>query len=521
MAEVCNLNENIGISTNKLKRNNYFKGKRILAKDLVLEQNYFINKIKELNREVLGYGIVSGLEAIVKEDKLLVSAGVGLDSCGNCLALYEDTEFELPKNLKKGDYLGLVLTDIGEEKVPKEGVTNNESSTDNSVCGDECCFNHIVEEMKLEVLSEPFKQEINSVCVGEKKLYTDSNVKSSLCLGRYDEGNKTITPSGRTYLATNAELSQLLCKIKNEYVSSLNGQHGDVKIVGGNNISIKSENREITVSTVDRSFREYPNFTLLKGATRPIDHDQGLFPSVDIYRRIIKENTTYTIYLDAEVASMAHDLNVDLDEYKGQLEVEGMETVINWKDDFIAPIGGVGEVITPIGGVGEVITPINGVDEIIAPINGVGEVITPINGVDEIITPINGEFGTIGTIIGNASMNTRRFTVERKSIRSKAFSSHTKASAIKASSVGGKQVYTLLNDYPNITGLSAEVARLSTENIKDVLDRFVFVPQYSYEKVIGKDSPLQVKVTHVNKNRITIHNLDAKNDITLLIILNT
>jgi len=65
------------------ERNNYFHGKTLSARDLTAEQQYFNQKRWLVNRMVLGWGIVCGLEVRLDNGCLSVSSGLALDCCGH------------------------------------------------------------------------------------------------------------------------------------------------------------------------------------------------------------------------------------------------------------------------------------------------------------------------------------------------------------------------------------------------------------------------------------------------------
>jgi hypothetical protein len=64
------------------ERNNYFTGKLLSAGDLQAEQRYFNDKRSLINRMVLGWGIVCGLEVTLEDGCLVVAPGLALDCCG-------------------------------------------------------------------------------------------------------------------------------------------------------------------------------------------------------------------------------------------------------------------------------------------------------------------------------------------------------------------------------------------------------------------------------------------------------
>ena len=71
------------------ERNNYFHGKTLSARDLFAEQRYFNEKRWLINRAVIGWGVVCGLEIKIEGDCLSVAPGLALDCCGRELLVCE------------------------------------------------------------------------------------------------------------------------------------------------------------------------------------------------------------------------------------------------------------------------------------------------------------------------------------------------------------------------------------------------------------------------------------------------
>jgi hypothetical protein len=69
------------------ERNNYYHGKMLNARDLAAEQYYFNEKRWLINRTVIGWGIVCGLEVSLQNGCLVVARGLALDCCGHELLL--------------------------------------------------------------------------------------------------------------------------------------------------------------------------------------------------------------------------------------------------------------------------------------------------------------------------------------------------------------------------------------------------------------------------------------------------
>jgi len=95
------------------KRNNYFSGKLLTAKDFQTEQQYFINKQRLINRLIHGAGVVCGLEVLKKgeegsgkpldKDQIRITAGIALDSYGREIVVPTDVDISLAEKLRDKD----------------------------------------------------------------------------------------------------------------------------------------------------------------------------------------------------------------------------------------------------------------------------------------------------------------------------------------------------------------------------------------------------------------------------------
>ena len=77
----------------QFERNNYFNGKLLTSRDLQAEQRYFNEKRWLINRMVVGWGIVCGLEVYVDHGCLYVSPGLAIDCCGRELLVCDREAF--------------------------------------------------------------------------------------------------------------------------------------------------------------------------------------------------------------------------------------------------------------------------------------------------------------------------------------------------------------------------------------------------------------------------------------------
>ena len=80
-------NLNAESEPHSLERPHFFSGKLITSDDLALEQQYFLEKLKRHNRNLHGFGIVSGLKVTTDSGRIAVAAGMALDCQGNELVI--------------------------------------------------------------------------------------------------------------------------------------------------------------------------------------------------------------------------------------------------------------------------------------------------------------------------------------------------------------------------------------------------------------------------------------------------
>jgi hypothetical protein len=94
------------------ERNNYFHGKMLTSRDLAAEQAYFNEKRWLINRMVLGWGIVCGLDVCQENGCLVLHPGLALDCCGREL-LVCDREAVHPQTIAEA---------IGEDRCTPFGT---------------------------------------------------------------------------------------------------------------------------------------------------------------------------------------------------------------------------------------------------------------------------------------------------------------------------------------------------------------------------------------------------------------
>ena len=87
-------------ATDPFERNNYFYGKQFTVRDLLQEQSYFNDKRHLINRMVLGWGVVCGLDVYWNSEKrkLVVEPGMALDCCGHEIIVCEKQYLSFDEN---------------------------------------------------------------------------------------------------------------------------------------------------------------------------------------------------------------------------------------------------------------------------------------------------------------------------------------------------------------------------------------------------------------------------------------
>jgi len=502
----CTIELKKGISSkNNLKRNNYFKGKALTAEDFTAEQNYVMNKIRNLSAKTNGFGVIEGLTiaSINQKRNLILNAGAAIDNSGNLLLLNRQKTFKLEKDIQKDDYIYLKYIERGVDDV---------SLQDNEECNDECCYNKIEEAFEVVISADILTEPVNTVCVLSLKLYENAkylrrglntfktswykmrrplnqiktNNESLVLIGQYtNSGGFDYTHVNHLY--KNSELSQLLCHISNKYVSSINGHTGDVaavtsinnatpnengelNLVAGNNITLQSENSNITISSKNGFYHDY-YISLDANQSYTITHNAHRFPSVDVYRRNDKSNMYYQVIKDSELKIMARDTNqaysdvkanmeaLSLDEHLGRINKEPVASDSNYASD-----AAVAYATTAIAGT-----------------NSSG---------------INNKTMYDSNPVKNEKFRARDAVVSNKTLSE------------ELSNVG-------------VTEYSAQALKLSNQMAARVIDQIYIAPIYTYTKIVGSEYlEMNIEVTQLNRNKLILKN-KASSFVSLLVVLNT
>lgn len=109
-------------------RNNYFTGRVLTAEDLRREQDYHREKQKLHNRELHGFGVVSGLELSKGQGGIKIEAGLALDCAGNEIVVSQSVSLDLPgeDDTRKTIFVGIRYAERAVEPTPSMGANHIE-----------------------------------------------------------------------------------------------------------------------------------------------------------------------------------------------------------------------------------------------------------------------------------------------------------------------------------------------------------------------------------------------------------
>lgn len=124
-------NPNAGAATSTLVRPRYFPGQLLGADDFKLEQDYFRQRLRRLNRELRGYGVVRGLGVSVQPDnsgageQVVVTPGFAVDPRGEEIEVCDVETVLLPQD---GRRLYVVLLQAERLSHPQPAANGQEFS---------------------------------------------------------------------------------------------------------------------------------------------------------------------------------------------------------------------------------------------------------------------------------------------------------------------------------------------------------------------------------------------------------
>jgi len=155
------------------ERNHYFYGKLLTVRDFELEQKYFNNKRRILNRLMHGVGVVAGLDVVHLDDQSIsVEAGLALDFYGREIVVQEPATkklhmldgFDQVKNSPQA-YLCIEYDEQLAEPVHSVASTPRETSESDQ-------YNRIAETYRLFLTDESLPPEV----ITYHKLYQDKKI---------------------------------------------------------------------------------------------------------------------------------------------------------------------------------------------------------------------------------------------------------------------------------------------------------------------------------------------------------
>jgi hypothetical protein len=101
-----------------LIRPHFFFGKLLTAEDLSQEQTYFIEKSKRHNRNLHGFGIVTGLRVSTDAGQIKISAGMALDCEGNEIVISSNQSLVGPSLSSSVAFVSAKYAERGEGTIP-------------------------------------------------------------------------------------------------------------------------------------------------------------------------------------------------------------------------------------------------------------------------------------------------------------------------------------------------------------------------------------------------------------------
>jgi hypothetical protein len=129
-------------------RNLYFYGKLLSLSDFQMEQSYFVNKQRLINRLIHGAGVICGLvtsKATDPSSEIRISAGVALDSCGREIVVPSLKPIDLKKYLPSST-MGSVKVFLGYNACLSDG---RQKLPETNSCTSDCCYSTLTESYRV------------------------------------------------------------------------------------------------------------------------------------------------------------------------------------------------------------------------------------------------------------------------------------------------------------------------------------------------------------------------------------
>lgn len=206
------------------ERNRYFYGKLLSVRDFEMEQEYFNNKRRCINRLVNGAGIVCGLDVVMVDEKTIsLEKGLAIDYSGREIMVYTPIMKKLStidgfnvEGESKDLYLFIDYNEKGKE--PINTIANNEGS------GDNCEYNRYEETFNLFIQEEKstLYEDNESLTENCQYVYIDDKIRISQKTPKYVKGDGEIEleviiekASGTTMVSFDYTIDMHLFKMQN------------------------------------------------------------------------------------------------------------------------------------------------------------------------------------------------------------------------------------------------------------------------------------------------------------------
>jgi hypothetical protein len=179
----ANQSGDTGCSLRPFERNRYFYGKLMTVRDFDTEQRYHTEKLRTIDRLLLGEGVVCGLRTAQDGPRRVrIGRGVALDCCGREIVVDTDLTVDLttvegaPTAVTGGGtptlYLCVCYTECTREPVPAPANTSS--------CQEVCEHNRIQESYRLvllDTLPETDAVDLCAVWRPRVTLFTDASLR--------------------------------------------------------------------------------------------------------------------------------------------------------------------------------------------------------------------------------------------------------------------------------------------------------------------------------------------------------
>lgn len=178
---VCN------ICDKAFERNNYYFGKLMKVQDFEIEQSYFNKKRWLINRMILGWGVVCGLDVKQKnENEVIIEPGLAIDYCGREIRVCDTQLVSLAPQEDECNYEEKVEQTNGSEQYAiclkfKECKTESFPAF-HSACDqkEKCQFNRIRDWFEIKVI--PFsEQNKKSFCLKRDDCEDQKSLHQCIC----------------------------------------------------------------------------------------------------------------------------------------------------------------------------------------------------------------------------------------------------------------------------------------------------------------------------------------------------